>query len=307
MDSRMEDLLSSLKTKKSIPDLFLIDYYLDQRTEQITNERFGARGLSVAARIREILPEHPIYGVTNFSAKKDGIFASEAQAASMLFDNLLSYKEIQRFGQNILYLDALDYALIKNSKRNSFDILISLLNSPDCAHEIIHGILPDDLRKGISSVKSGNSISFANWVRNVLLDKPGILYNDIYSATYLGMDLRYFAKIKYRLKSASYNGVFSKTNSQTYWWRCELNHILFSTKIAVSSNKANPWEIAPLVFKTPNNHLSKCVVCNLPYPETIGTNVKDDSEVAPVHFKCSKPHPFKKRELYFDEFRVFEP
>ena len=302
-DSKIDDLISKLRSNKNIPDLFLLDYFLDEHAEQYTNEKFKSRALTFAGRIREKLPEHPIYVVTNYPAKKEGVFISEAQAANTIFDKLLSFKEVQRFGHDILYFDALDYARIRNSKRNSLGALYSLLEAPECAHSIIESVLPDELKKGISPL--GNTISFANWVRDVLATKPGILYDDIYTATYLGMAVQYFQSIDEKIIKAVYRGIFSRTNPRPLWWRCVINDILFSSKKAKSSNKTNPWELGPIVFNVPNKYLAKCVVCGHPYPETVGTNIKDDSDIKPVHFKCSLPHPLKKRDLYFDEFRAF--
>jgi len=302
-DNKIDDLIVKLKPDKRIPDLFLVDYFLDQRAEQQTKEKFEARALTIAGRIREKLPEHPIYVVTNYPAKKEGVFISEAQAANIIFDKLLSLKEVQRYGHDILYFDALDYARIRNSKRNSLEALYSLLEAPECAYSIIESVLPDELKKGISPL--GNTISFANWVHNVLAIKPGILYDDIYTATYLGMAVQYLRSIDEKIIKAVYRGIFSTTNPRPLWWRCAINDILFSSKKAKSSNKTNPWELGPIVFNVPKKYLAKCVVCGHPYPETVGTNIKDDSDIKPVHFKCSLPHPLKKRDLYFDEFRAF--
>jgi len=74
--------------------------------------------------------------------------------------------------------------------------------------------------------KQWNIPQAANWIRNVVMGFPGILYDDLTSATRLGLDLESFtadAAVKDLFEPAKYRGVFHKY--QQRWWRNRLFNI----------------------------------------------------------------------------------
>ena len=307
----LDNELTELKKTKKTPDLFLVDYFLDEvKFEGEGNGKYQHRGLAVAGRLRELAPEYPIYVVSQRDTKKEGIFLAEAQAARAVFDKILTFKEVQREGTNILYYDAIDYRSIRKSARRDLKALFNLLQAPDDLVERLKVVLPNELREGLAllgsrSYPEGNAIAFAKWVREVLLTTPGFLYEELHAATYLGLTIRAFRTISKKLKQANYNGVFSRTTSPL-WWVAKLNQMIFSFPKAKETNKTNPWELSPIVFNIPEKMQAKCIVCGELFPESVGANLKDDSDLKPVHYRCSIPHPNKRRELYFDEPRGFE-
>lgn len=304
--------LDKLKTEGVIPDIFLVDFFLDQ-VKGKNNERFNQRGLAVGGWLREEEPERPIYVLTEKPINnKKGIFTSEAQAAKTFFDKILTFREVQERGHDILYYDALDFRLIRESMRNNLNALFQLLKTPERVKERLKLVLPEELRSGLSSLGStkrprGNAIAFAKWVREILLSVPGFIYNELHASTYMGMSIEYFKRkrVSSKLETARYCGVFARTNPPL-WWVSELDDILFSNPKAQKTGKTNPWEVAPIVFGIPEEEKTKCTVCDGLFPETVGINLKDDTDLRPVHYRCSIPHPEKKRELYFDEPRGFE-
>ncbi|MFZ3060274.1 MAG: hypothetical protein WA102_11135 [Candidatus Methanoperedens sp.] len=305
------DNLSSELKRNKLPDIFLVDYFLDQVSLTGTGGvKYDMRGLAAAGKIREVNTERPIYVVTNKETQRGGIFVSGAQAANSAFDKKLTFKEVQREGQDILYHDALDYRLIRESPRGNLKVLFKLLQVPVGVQEKLGLVLPDELRKGLSPLGSskypeGNPIAFAKWVRQILLRVPGFLYDEIHAATYMGMSIEAFKEVSSKFKKAKYSGVFART-APPLWWVSGLTDIIFSKPKAQKIGKVNPWEVAPMVFKIPKTKRAKCAVCNDLFPETVGINLNDDTDLKPVHYRCSKPYLVRKRELYFDEPRVFE-
>ena len=296
--------LYQFKKSKKMPDLFLVDYFLDEiKFEGEGNGRYQHRGLVVAGRLRELVPEYPIYVVSQKDTRKEGIFLTEAQAARAVFDKILTFKEVQREGPDILYYDAIDYRLIRKSTRRNLKALFRLLQAPEDLAERLKLVLPNELREGLASL--GNAIAFAKWVREVLLTTPGFLYDELHVATYLGLTIKAFRTISKKLKQANYNGVFSRTTPHL-WWVTKLNQIIFSFPKAKETNKINPWELFPTIFNLHKSAQARCVICGEFFRETVGINLKDDSDLKPVHYRCSIPHPNKRRELYFDEPRGFE-
>jgi len=309
--TNLDSKLYQLKMSKKIPDLFLVDYFLDEvKFEEGDDGKYAHRGLTVAGKLREIEPEHPVYVVTQKDTKKEGIFFSEAQAVRAVFDKILTFKEVQREGHNVLYYDALDYRSIRTSPRRNLEVLFDLLQAPDDLKKRLVLVLPEELREGLAASGSakhpeGNPIAFAKWVQEILLSVPGFLYNELYTATYLGLTIETFKNLSPKFKKAEYSGSFAKT-TPTLWWVSKLSDIIFSMPKARKINKTNPWELSPILFSVSKKMQTKCIVCGDPFPETVGINLKNDSDFEPVHYKCSIPHPNKRRELYFDEPRGFK-
>ncbi|HUV03262.1 MAG TPA: hypothetical protein VMW67_07495 [Desulfobacteria bacterium] len=307
--SDLPEYLSEMKGGRGIPDLFLVDYFLDQ-VESKEKRKFERRGLTVAGMLREIDPERPIYVVSQKGEVKNGIFISEAHAAKESFDRVLAFKEIQREGHDILYYDAIDYRALREASRLDLTALFNLLKAPEDVRERLRLIVPTELRKGLSDSKAtehpeGNTMAFTRWTREILLSVPGFLYDELHAATYLGLSVESFEKISSEFDDAKYSGIFAKTAPQL-WWVSELNSILFSHPKAQESKKTNPWELAPEVYEIPEEEQTKCVVCGGSHPETVGVNSKDSGDLKPVHYRCSELHPDMRRELFFDEPRGFE-
>lgn len=307
---KMKERLVEIENKKNLPDIFLIDYFLDLVPEEINGEKYHTRALALAGKIRELVPEYPIYVITNKETDKKGIFFSETQAAKTTFEKILILKDVLREGHNILYYDALDFKRLRESTRNDLSILFELLEAPEDIKERIKLVIPDELKEGLAFPEStehpeGNAIQFAKWVQYTFLTTPGFVYDKLHAATHMGLNVESFEKISPKLNKAKYSGIFSKTNEDV-WWVSMLNNIIFSYKKAQKSNKTNPWEVAPIIFNISDKDRSKCAVCGGFFPETVGINLKDEKDLKPVHYKCSRPHPLKRRILYFDESRAFE-
>lgn len=287
-------------------DIFLVDYYLNQKEKD--SQRYEYLGLTVAANIREKFMEYPIYLVTarmdDGKAKLDGW----AQAAEASFDAILTLKDVQRQGA-IIYYDALDYQSVRQCARGNLEALLELVAAPQGVRGRLKLVLPDELRGGLAPTRGinveGNVIAFTKWIRELLLVTPGFLYDELHTSTYLGINIKTFAKLSTRFGRAKYSGIFSRTTT-SLWWVSELNDILFSYSRAQKVRGANPWEVTPVVFNVSDQHRTRCAVCGELSPETVGMNLQDDDDLSPVHYRCSQPHPKKTRKLYFDEPRAFK-
>lgn len=304
----MSNRLSELESSNEVPDLFLVDFFLDEIPGR-SERKYDHRGLAVAGKIRERQPERPIYVTTQKEMEREeGIFASEALAAKVTFDRILAFKDIQRVGQNTLYFDSLDHRLIREAPRKNVDEIPRLLKVPDDAWETLRHVLPDELREGLAPFGStqraeGNVIAFARWVMHHLLRIPGFLYDELRASTYLGMTTESFRELASEFESARYSGVFMATNP-SLWWVTELGLILYFRAESMKVEKTDPWKLAPTVFDVAERDLAVCAVCGKPFPETVGQDIDDPSISRPVHYRCSRHHPQKRRELYFDEPRA---
>jgi hypothetical protein len=286
-------------------DLYLIDDRLYKSKSQIYK-----RGYSIGARIREENPEIPIY---LFSEVKDetGIYRNLAQASESMADQILEFKEIQENGHNILFWDAEDYKKIRESEKESIDVLLKLLKAPEEEYDKIKHALPANLKNGLSNITStnysaGNSIAFARWIRQTFLELPGFIYNASYSSVKIGLKKDYFLKISSKFNTASYTGIFSRSMKEKKWWDILLKNMIFKLSIKKFPDETDPRKISRNIFKLNKSDIPKCIVCGEEYPDTIGL-LKDNEEIEePVHYRCSISHPKKDRVIYFDEFRQFE-
>jgi CheY-like chemotaxis protein len=304
------DLLESLKKEK--PDLFLIDFYLNRRAlvkisiKGKSSEKYPYKGLTADSIIREKCPDIPIYCTSSYykTLQKDPIFYLICSS----FDRFLDFNNIQNQGHEILYFDALDFKRIRESGKQGISSILSLLAAPEEEHEKLKLTLPSSLRQGLYQNKEGNSLVLAKWINNVLFQNPGILYDDLFSATFLGIKLDDFKGIAFsedKIKTAQYKGIFSKTNTP-FWWKSKLLQNVFSfEKIAKYPDKS-PCVVAPDMLKIPKKSRTKCIVCGKEYPECVGINLTNSSDCSPVHIRCSEPYIKRKTELYFEEYRGFK-
>lgn len=285
------------------PDLFLVDFRLDEKKLK-DGERYPYKGLVAHAIIREKNPDVPIYGVSRDfdEPKSEGLF----QAIKTTFCRIFETSEIQNKGHDILYFDAIDYRDVRRARENELSELFRLLKCPEEVKEHLKLALPTSLQKGLKTTPEGNSIAFAKWIHETLLGNPGFLYNELHTATQLGLTVEGFRSIKNNeeFQKARYTGIFSRTHPES-WWAKELSNAIYSHKDILTHETRTPRLVVPLLYNIPENQQSKCVVCGEKAPECVGFDLEDEREVHPVHYRCSEPHPCLRTELYFDEYRGY--
>jgi hypothetical protein len=68
----------------------------------------------------------------------------------------------------------------------------------------------------------------ARWILNVLMRRPGFLYDTLEVSTLLGLTERAFIeKVQSQFEQARYNGPF-KTKTRPLWWASALTEILYN-------------------------------------------------------------------------------
>jgi len=298
-----------IESKKRI-DLFLMDYQLNTIADS-KGKKYEGKGISYIGLLRENYPDIPIYA---FSAlPKLGASANQTYVLEKETEYRLDYSEIQDRGHELLYHDALDYKTIRKATRKGINELIKLLKPPEIEKERIMGLLPHILKicefKGIKTENiAGKSLDFASWVRKILLPKPGFLYNQIHSATAIGMTETAFLDRKDTFASALYTGVFSASLTEGLWWKAKLYEVV--TRKAIEQSSASEMssdirKIGVTAFNLKDTEIARCVFCGAQFPDTVGID-EDDLE-KPVHFRCSEVSPEDTKTLFFDDRRVIKP
>lgn len=316
------EFINALETEDQSPDLFLVDYKLDQnRDPSDNNKKFPYTGTGLVGFIRDKFPEHPIYLVSQL------LKGENVSQDNDLFDRLMDYGWFQERGQitakRILKCDAEDYRSIRNVRsRSGIDPIYRLLNVPKSSKEDVRKVIPESLRHGIGKTPSQNNVNdniltsqcsgviqLALWVRENLMRHAGVLYSDLYASTYLGMTISYFKNsyVPHKLKNANdrqqYTGVFYQSEDRR-WWKRELAEFLYSLPEAKDISVGQTWISGPEILKLTKNNRSRCIVCDEFSPETVGYDKDDRNELHPVHWRCSDIDPEVQLHPYYDQVRL---
>lgn len=249
------------------PDLFLVDYRFDLPG----GEDFFYDGNVLSTALRNFYPETPIILFTRrdiFDIQKFPKSIVEI-VDDIYYKNEFLKTELEYFSQ-ILSL-ALGYKALREYKVKIWDSLLKLVVAPK-ESEI------DLLNTDKPFIKDNNwsVIDCAKWIRKTILKYPGILYNELHAATFLGISIDEFINIQEKFKNALYSGIF-KTN-QKYFWKSQLRivavelmksmeintpiHIGF--KIAYEKAYNNKLKSSICIYSREENADKVCYVLNKP-------------------------------------------
>ncbi len=207
-------------------DMLLIDH--DLSTASIDGKPIDYFGSTLAAEVRMRNPACPIVMVT----KPEVITGNVQRLMNSTDVDLIVYKDD-------IYQDA-------DKVRNQIVDLITGFKGLDAIQgqdwkavlKLIQAEEDEvDLLKetGLPVVKGvWNVPQTANWLRNVVLRYPGILYDDLTAATRLGISLESFRseRVQEIVEASRYKGIFGDYRER--WWRGRLFSI---AQILISSEK----------------------------------------------------------------------
>ncbi len=210
-----QDFLEHLEgLSKDNIDLFLVDLRLDKPFKDEITELSGA---SLSTVLREKYTDIPIVLFTRKSVFKEisdfdevlssidnvyykgKFFREKSEDVESLINIVKGYNELRKiepktWNSIFTYLDISEEEK-KNMKQTNFKI---------------------DPRKYWKVSEA------ANWFRNVFLKYPGIVYNSVFAATFLGIKKEEFHKeeVQKFFDKAKYNGPFSYSKKR--WWKSKL-------------------------------------------------------------------------------------
>ena len=201
------------------PDLFLIDYELSMVQPDDTKAAY--QGSTLAAEIRTRLPDCPIVLITR--------------------ESILDQLDRRTRRQLTEHMQPCDDLILKNMLDDELDgtrqLLISLVNGfrtlgniTDKTWERLieslgaNGEEAGLLREAAPPLQEGEWIvtGAAGWIRRVVLDFPGILYDPVNAATRLGISEKAFRddKVQELIEPAKYVSVFALPEGR--WWKGRL-------------------------------------------------------------------------------------
>lgn len=197
------------------PDLYLVDYELDQI--QPDDSIANYRGATLATHLRERKPDSPIVLLTSVDLPA---WTTDRRVveASNIFDDVV-YKD-QELGDDPAGVKAkllslgLCYRELRQCGERSVSALLDLLNTDEDGRE--QALLSNPPHSEWTAVEA------AKWVRSTLFHYPGVLYDCKYAAVALGISPRSFGtpEIRNLFEPAKYRGMFYTT--QERWWKHSL-------------------------------------------------------------------------------------
>jgi hypothetical protein len=215
-----------------------------------------------------------------------------------LDETIYKSKVFKEDGKNldILHKLAIGYKELRNTESKSWDNLLRIIG----AHEIDHDVLKLSEPPTIS--ESGWSVfDAADWIRKTLIKYPGILYDPVNSATFLGISKDAFISdpIQELFSDAKYSTVFAPKEGR--WWKSKLQ------EIAESIMEEHERDLIvrkgfPLAWERINNNpieRPKCVFCGKSPAEWVCYILKE-----PVMIECSLRYNPDSRPSIMDEARV---
>ncbi|MBM3241829.1 hypothetical protein FJZ31_36625 [Candidatus Poribacteria bacterium] len=200
-------------------DLFLIDYELDK--VQSDDKRVDYRGTTLTAEIRARLPDYPIVLITRESILDHLNRQTRRQLSErrQVCDELILKSDLDNKPddtQQLLISLANGFSNLRNAADNTWKSLVKLLGADEEE--------TDFLREAAPPLPEGKWIvtEAADWVRNVVLKFPSILYDPIHAATRLGISLNSFwnNKVQGTIEPAKYTGIFAPSEGR--WWKGRL-------------------------------------------------------------------------------------
>lgn len=285
-----EDVDYMLKVDQIKPDFILIDHNLtDIGTGKIK------KGSTVAALIREMHPTIAIACITGQDRK------SIDSQQRLSYETVLSYDNIKNHYLT-MYSIAESYRKLKAKPAKDTKELFELMKVPIEDYNRLDTICPQEIKGNYSD--PGIYANISHWIRKVLIERPGFLYDRLWAATLLGLNENGFNKVETMFESARYIGPFAD-QSKERWWKADLINIL-SQKVP---SFGLPWERGRLLLpKITSRYFSKDYYSNYKeeYPEVVAFLDETTSVRQQMKLKYTVPHPRYEKLLFFDEIRMMK-
>lgn len=271
------------------PDIMIVDHFLNQ----MTNSSNISKGSTFAQILREKWPTCPIIGISAVANRNDIDISNR-----LVYDDFFLFENFSSKFTTLLVI-ASNFYLLKKIKFNNIDDILETLKPPITEVSKIKSIIGVDFNANINDLSIYSRLF--KWMRLTFFE-PGFLYDDLWSATLVGLNLSGFNKFKHKFEKALYKGIFfDPTNVR--WWKSILKEIIF--KSFPKENSYFPWKVGRNVTKN-NSYYSKCYNCGKEYPEIVGYTDDTKKHRVQLHMKCSVPHPNEKSKLFFEKTMVMK-
>ncbi|KZX50140.1 response regulator [Haloarcula sp. K1] len=300
--SNPEDATEALQSNNQPDaDLVLIDWVLHQ------NGGYTGKGLTMAGTVRENLPQVPIYAFSGeaIDELQQPVSKSHFQWTCEVSD-LVGVERATK-----LVNDLSDYEALESVRGEGFESLIETLNPPEAARQEVEAVIPREFNSGLKedpTMKGGNKLAFMEWVCHRFRETPGPLWNKIWTATKLGLEVDVFDDYLEELYDTSYgeftyDGIFSHWSGER-WWSSEMIGAVVELNQDRDAPVGEICRTATKILDVPEDSIAYCRVCRDKYPETVAAQTEGKDARFPVHLICSNVH--HSREGKFEDYRLVD-
>jgi hypothetical protein len=196
------------------PDLFLVDYELT-RVNRTTKERANYNGGTLALHLREKQHDCPVVLLTRENLS---VWIANRPVLDTLgvFDDVIFKSQVESEPHVVaerLRRLAQNFNALREAAR-TWQSLLGLLGSRDDDEERILNEAGPPLRSNYWEVTEA-----ARWIQDVIVEHPGILYDELHCSALLGISRSAFLRpeVQKLFEAAKYDGCFAP--SQGRWWK----------------------------------------------------------------------------------------
>jgi hypothetical protein len=208
------------------PDLFLVDYQLSLR--QPSGAKAAYQGSTLADAIRDKASDCPIVLVTRQSILDELTPQRKRQLTErmQMFDELILKSSLDDELEKAHYLllsMAEGFRVLRETEK-TWEALVGVLGATAEEMEVLGEAAPP-LATPPPEDTEWITTEMAYWIRKVVLEFPGILYDPIHAATRLGISKESFQsqEVQELLEPARYTGIFDPFEGR--WWKGRLLRI----------------------------------------------------------------------------------
>jgi hypothetical protein len=173
-------------------------------------------GGTLATAIREKVADRPVVLIT-----RKGLLVWQSHRniveKSGIFDDVIYKEDINKDAGRVvrhLKLIADGFRILRQKRTKNWKALINALEATKNEESL--------LREANPPASAWQVLEAAQWIRNVVLAYPGILYDPLHAATALGIEKNAFLgeRVQKLVKGAKYTGIFAPPEGR--WWRGRL-------------------------------------------------------------------------------------
>jgi len=272
----------------SEPDLIIMDHNLEKSTTGVFK-----KGSTFAAFIRETWNECPIVCVTG-----QDIDIVDSQQRS-LYEDVFSISQISKYYPTIRSISE-SFRILNRKRPKDIADLFDLMKAPVEDIDRLKTIMPIELKENFKD--KSQLLNISHWVRNVLLKRPGFVYDRMWLATTLGIKESSLVKVESIFSRAKYSGIFAD-ESNDLWWKSKALDTLTNQIDEVGL----PWEKGRKLPGIIKRDYSICYASGEDFPETVAfIDETKDSKRASMKLQYTESHPNYGDLLFFEEIRIMK-
>lgn len=258
---------------------------LDHNFSTVPKRQFDVHGSAVAHLLRIRLPHIPIVCVSGQSIESDQFNIEDISEYTYLFDvnQINTEANLEQ-----LFSIAQDFHLLCfPDKRSVRQALVDALQPPELDQPALLSVLPGEFEGAYVHGTTPHRIAY--WILNVLMKRPGFLYDSLEAATFLGLsESAFLDKVKQQFGASIYKGPFA-TEAHPLWWASALADVLYES---LPDYIALPPQEAGRKFEgIVEEDFSRCAVTNeyTPAPDVVAYTDATRSSRRPVWHSFTIP------------------